>query len=159
MITLTTLPYVTTPDPGEPIGRKSGFGDTYFFSVTPPKLKTKGVQLGLGFNSVFPTAGANDFTGSGKYQLGPAALFLNMQIPTWQWGMFGYQLWDYGSGRDGSDRSGVSKLSLQPVITKHFHEGWYVGTPDTPQTYDFETDKWTWALGAQVGRVQKIDIP
>jgi hypothetical protein len=157
LITRATLPYVTTPDLGDPINdRKSGFGDTDFLALAVPKLKTKGVQVGLGFNSVFPTAGANGLTGNGKYQLGPAGLYLNMQTPSWQWGLFGYQLWDIGSGRDGSDRDGVSKLSIQPVLTKHFAKGWYVASPDTPQTYDFNAEKWTWALGAQAGRVQKI---
>ncbi len=156
LITRTTLPYVTTPDLGGPIGRKSGFGDTEMLLLVTPKLKAKGVQVGLGINTAFPTAGDNDFTGSGKYQLGPSALYLNMRTPTWQWGLFGYQLWDVASGRGGSDRPSVSKLSLQPVLTKHFKKGWYVASPDAPQTYDFKANKWTWALGAQVGRVQKL---
>ena len=156
LITRTTLPYVTTPNFDGPADRTSGFGDTDFLALFTPKLKKKGAQLGLGFNSVFPTAGGNDFTGNGKYQLGPAALYINMRIPTWQWGMFAHQLWDVGSGRGGSDREGVSKLSLQPVIVKHFTKGWYMGSPDTPQAYDFKANKWTWALGAQAGRVQKF---
>lgn len=32
----------------------------------------------------------------------------------------------------------------------------FVGSPDTPQTYDFKADKWTLALGAQGGRVMKF---
>jgi len=79
-----------------------------------------------------------------------------MQTPKIQWGMFAYQLWDIGSSSGNSDRPGVSKLSLQPFIIKHFDKGWYIGTPDTPQTYDFKSDKWTWALGGQVGRVMKL---
>ena len=156
VITRTTVPYVTTPDLGEGIGRHSGFGDTDLLMLFTPKLKTKGAQLGLGFNSVIPTAGTNDYTGNGKWQLGPSALYINMQVPTWQFGMFAYQLWDVGSGRGGGGRPGVSKLSLQPVIVKHFTKGWYMGSPDTPQTYDFKSKKWTWAIGAQVGRVQKF---
>jgi hypothetical protein len=156
LITRSTAPYVTTPKFDEPVGRKSGLGDTEVLLLATPKLETKGVQVGLGVNTSFPTAGDNDFTGSGKYELGPAALYLNLQTPSWQWGLFGYQLWDVGSGRGGSDRESVSKLSIQPVITKHFAKGWYVGSPDTPQTYNFKSDKWTWALGAQGGRVMKL---
>jgi hypothetical protein len=55
-----------------------------------------------------------------------------------------------------ANRPGVSKLSLQPFISKHLKKGWYIGSPDTPQTYDFKSNKWTWALGGQVGRVMKI---
>jgi hypothetical protein len=70
--------------------------------------------------------------------------------------MFAYQLWDIASGKSGGDRPGVSKLSLQPILIKHFAKGWYMASPDTPQTYDFKSKKWTWALGAQAGRVQKF---
>jgi hypothetical protein len=157
LITRTTLPYVTTPRLDDPIDSKvSGFGDAEALLLVTPKLKTKGVDVGLGVNTVWPTAGSNKITGNGKYQLGPAALYLNMRTPSWQWGLFGHQLWSVGSGRGGSDRGGVSKLSLQPIITKHFKEGWYLQSPDTPQAYDFKANKWTWALGAVGGRVQKF---
>ena len=156
MITRTTLPYVTTPNLGEPIDRRRGFGDTDFLALLTPKLKTKGVQLGVGFNSVFPTAGDNQYTGNGKYQLGPSVLFISMRVPSWQFGIFAYQLWDIASSKSGGDRPGVSKLSLQPVIVKHFAKGWYIGSSDTPNTYDFKANKWTLAIGAQAGRVQKF---
>ena len=156
LITRSTLPYVTTPDFDGPLDRKRGFGDAEILLLATPKLKTKGVQVGIGANTVFPTAGDNDFTGNGKWQAGPAALYINMQTPTIQWGLFGYQLWDYASSSGNSDRPGVSKLSLQPVLTKHFKKGWYVASSDTPQTYDWNAGKWTWALGAQAGRVQKF---
>jgi hypothetical protein len=156
LITRSTLPYVTTPDLGDPIGRKRGFGDAVLLLLATPKLKAKDVQVGLGINTAWPTAGDNDFTGSGKYEAGPAALYINMRTPSWQWGLFGYQMWDYASGSNGSDRPGVSKLSIQPVLTKHFKKGWYVASPDTPQTYDFKSKKWTLALGAQVGRVMNL---
>ena len=157
LITRTTLPYINTPKFDDPIDdRLSGFGDTTFLSMLSPKLKTKGVQVGLGPTLVIPTAGDNVFVGSGKWQAGPAALYINMKTPKIQWGIFAFQLWDFASSDSGSDRQGVSKLSLQPFITMHFDKGWYVGTPDVPQTYDFKDDKWTWALGPQVGRVMKL---
>jgi hypothetical protein len=156
LITRLTLPWVTTSKIAEPVGRHRGFGDFDLLLLATPKLETKGVQIGLGLNTSWPTAGDNDFTGSGKYQAGPAFLYINMQIPKFQWGMFAYQLWDYASSNGDSDRPGVSKLSLQPILTKHFSGGWYVASPDTPQTYDFKSNKWTWALGAQVGRVTTL---
>jgi hypothetical protein len=156
MITRTTLPYVTTPNFEGPEKRQRGFGDTEVLLLATPKLESKGIQMGFGINSAFPTAGDNDFTGSGKYQLGPSALYINMRTPKLQWGLFGYYLADIGSSSNGSDRPHVSKLSVQPFITFHFDEGWYAGSPDTPQTYDYSTDKWTWALGGAVGRVMKL---
>jgi hypothetical protein len=156
LITRSTLPYVTTPNYEGPVDRQRGFGDAEALMLVLPKLKTKGVELGVGINTTWPTAGDNDFTGNGKYQAGPAALFINMQTPSLQWGIFAHQLWDYASTSNGSDRAGVSKLSLQPFITKHFSKGWYVGFPDTPQAYDWNARKWTLALGGQGGRVMKL---
>jgi hypothetical protein len=156
LITRTTLPYITTPDFDGPVDRKRGFGDTTFLGLFSPKLETKGVQVGLGPTLVIPTAGDNDFVGSGKWQAGPSVLYINMQTPSIQWGLFAFHLWDFASTSSGSDRPGVNKLSLQPFITKHLNDGWYVGSPDVPQTYDFNTNKWTWALGPQVGKVTKL---
>jgi hypothetical protein len=157
LITRTTLPYVTTPDLGSPINdRKRGFGDAELLLLATPKLKTKGVQIGIGVNAVFPTAGDNNFTGSGKWQIGPAALYINMQTPKLQWGLFAFQDWSFASSSSGSGRPGVSKLSLQPFITKHFDKGWYIGSPESPQEYNWNTKKWTWKLGPSAGRVFKI---
>jgi hypothetical protein len=155
-INRTTLPYVTTPDLGDPVGRRQGLGDTDVLMLAIPKLKTPGVQLGLGFNSSIPTAGDNRYTGSGKWELGPSALYINMQTPGFQWGLFAYQLWSVGTAKNQAGRPDVSKLSLQPILTKHFNKGWYIATPDLPQTYDFKTKKWTLAIGPQVGRVTKL---
>jgi hypothetical protein len=155
LITRSTLPFVSTPDL-DAVGRKHGFGDFTFLGLATPRLKTKGMQLGFGGTFVVPTAGDNSFTGSGKWQAGPSFLYINMRTPKLQWGLFAFQLWSFASFNQEEDREDVSKLSLQPFITKHFGQGWYVGSPDVPQTYDFEADKWTWALGPQVGRVMKL---
>jgi hypothetical protein len=50
----------------------------------------------------------------------------------------------------------VNELALQPFITYHFGKGWYVGSPESPQIYNFQNSKWTWAIGPQLGRVFKI---
>jgi hypothetical protein len=153
LVTRTTLPYVWTPDLGDPIGRKDGFGDLTSLGLFTPKLKTKGVQVGLGWSLTMPTAGDNDFTGSGKWSAGPAFLYINMKTPNLQWGLFTFQDWSFAGD---SDREDVNQLSLQPFITYHFGKGWYVSTPEIPQTYNFENSKWTWAIGPQLGRVFKI---
>jgi len=76
-----------------------------------------------------------------------------MKTPKLQWGLFAFQEWSFAGDNDRED---VSKLSLQPFITYHFGKGWYVGSPESPQTYNFENSKWTWLLGPQLGRVFKI---
>ena len=153
LITRTTLGYVWTPDLGEPIDRKDGFGDLFSLGLFTPKLKTKGIQVGLGWRLAIPTAGDNDFTGSGKWAAGPAALYLNLRTPNLQWGLFVFQQWSFAGS---SARQQVNAISVQPVITYHFGKGWYVATPDDPSTYDFENDKWTWTIGPQVGKITKI---
>ncbi len=154
LITRTTIPYVSTPDLGPGVNRKHGFGDTTLLGLFTPKLKTKGVQLGLGYTATIPTAGDNDFTGSGKWQAGPSFLFINMRTPKLQWGLFAFQSWSFADAQQ--NREDVSKLSLQPFITLHLNKGWYIGSPDSPQTYNFKNNKWTWALGGQVGRVMNL---
>jgi hypothetical protein len=154
LITRTTIPYVSTPDLGPGVNRKHGFGDTVALGLFTPKLEAKGIQLGLGYTVTIPTAGDNDYTGKGKWQAGPSFLYINMRTPNLQWGLFTYQQWSFADAQN--NREDVSVLSLQPFITLHLKDGWYIGSPDNPQNYNFKDDKWTWALGGQVGKVTKI---
>ena len=154
LLTRTTLPYISTPDLDGGIGRKDGFGDISAQGYFIPKIKAKGQMLGLGYNLTIPTAGDNDFVGSGKWSLGPGAVYFNMNTPTWQWGFLSYSSFSFASAN--SDRGSVSNVAIQPILVKHFDKGWYVGSPDVPQTYDFMTDNWTLAIGPKVGKVTKF---
>jgi hypothetical protein len=154
LVTRTTIPYINTPDFEGGIGTQEGFGDTAALGFLVPKLDTKGLEVGFGYSLTIPTAGDNDYTGSGKWSAGPAALFLNLQTPTWQWGALVFGNFSFAS--QSSDRTYVSQVNLQPILTKHFDEGWYVSLPDLPQTYDYNTNEWTYALGGRVGKVTKF---
>ena len=154
LVTRTTLPYISTPDLGDGIGRKDGFGDLVAQGYFIPKLKTKGVMVGAGYNLTIPTAGDNDYVGSGKWSIGPGAVYFNMKIPTWQWGILGYSSFSFASAN--ADRDHVANIAVQPLVVKHFGKGWYVGTPDVPQTYNFKTNNWTLNLGPRIGRVMKF---
>jgi hypothetical protein len=154
LVTRTTLPYISTPDLDGGIGRKDGFGDIVAQGYFLPKLKTKGVAAGIGYNLTIPSGGDNDFVGSGKWSLGPGAVYLNMQTPSWQWGLLSYSSFSFASANSG--RNSVSNVNIQPILTKHFSEGWYASVPDVPQTYDFMTDNWTLAIGPRVGKVTKF---
>jgi hypothetical protein len=153
LVTRTTLPYVSTPDLGDPVGRRHGFGDLTILSIATTTVGEKNM-FGIGPALVFPTAGDNDFTGSGKYQAGPTVVYINLTTPKTQWGFLGWHQWSYAS--HGSGRRNVSKSFLQPFFVRHFNKGWYLGTPDVPQVYDFKEEKWTWALGPRVGRVMNL---
>ena len=154
LVTRTTLPYISTPDLDEGVGRKDGFGDIVAQGYFLPKLKTKGVMAGLGYNLTIPSAGDNDYVGSGKWSLGPGAIYFNSQIPTWQWGVLSYASFSFASAN--ADRDHVANIAVQPILVKHLNKGWYVGSPDVPQTYDFKTNNWTLALGPRVGKVTKF---
>jgi hypothetical protein len=155
LITRTTLPYVSTPDLGSGVGHKNGFGDLTFLGLFNSSFGLKGQTFGLGPTVVLPTGGDNDFTGSGKWQAGPAGIYINTQTST-QWGLFAFQQWSFASTSSGGGREDVSKLSIQPILTHHFGKGWFVGSPDNPQVYNFKTNEWTLQLGPQVGRVFNI---
>lgn len=152
LVTRTTLPVVTTPDLGDPVGRKNGLGDLLFMGFFIPKIKLKKQMIGLGPAISAPTA-TSDFTGSGKWSLGPAFVYINMQIPKLQYGVLAWQLWDI-AGKDYRGR--VNTTYFQPFITKHLNKGWYVGTPDIPGTYNWESNNFTFPFGLKVGKVTKI---
>ena len=154
LVTRTTLPYITTPKPDSGIGRHKGFGDIVAQGYFLPKLETKGVSVGLGYNLTIPSAGDNDFVGSGKWSIGPGLVFVNTQTPSWLWGFLSYSSFSFADAN--SDRSYVSNISIQPVLVKHFSKGWYAAIPDVPQTYNFRTDLWTLNIGPRVGRVMKF---
>ncbi len=167
VITRFTVPYTTTPKvdgrivnvPGKGITQlpgidgQSAWADIVGFGLFMPKLKTKGHQIGIGPAVSLPLA-SNKETGSGKWQLGPAAVYVNTVTPTIQWGALTYQLWDVADRQ--SDRQSVSKLFVQPFITKHFSKGWYVGTQDTLWSYNWRTHEWTVPIGPKIGRVFNI---
>jgi len=154
IVTRTTLPYISTADLDGGVGRKDGFGDLVAQGYFLPKLETKGVSVGVGYNLTIPTAGDNDFVGSGKWSLGPSAIYINMQTPSWQWGLLGYSSFSFASAN--ADRDHVANIAVQPILTKHFSEGWYASAPDVPQTYNFKTNNWNLQLGVRVGKVMKF---
>jgi hypothetical protein len=116
MVTRTTIPYVTTPDLPDPVGRNSDIGDIVGLSfLMPKKWQSKEHMFGLGPALTIPTG--NDYTGTGKWSAGPAAVYINLKKPSLQWGVLAYQFWSFAGD---SDRDSVSELSLQPFVTKHF---------------------------------------
>ncbi|MGD9264044.1 MAG: hypothetical protein PVG88_06870, partial [Methyloceanibacter sp.] len=108
VITRTTIPYLTTPeiDVGDKLGAvsvglpeggfvdvppgldgkidsQSEWGDIVSFGLFLPRLNLKGQTIGIGPVASFPLS-SNKLTGTGKWQLGPAAVYINTNTPTWQ---------------------------------------------------------------------------
>jgi hypothetical protein len=156
LITRTTLPYVSTPNLGSPTHRKHGFGDTTFLALAVPDFKIEKTTIGVGISSVIPTAGDNDATGNGKWQLGPAAVYFNQQMKSIQWGLLGWHRFTIGETSSGSDKKNVTESSIQPVLIKHWDKGWYLGLQDVTWDYNHKSGKWTLPTGPRFGRVMKF---
>ena len=153
IVTRTTIGYTSTPEL-DGIGRKHGFGDTSMLAFAVPKASPKKTVWGIGPALTIPTAGDNEFVGSGQWQAGPAFVFMVSPNKSVQVGALLFQQWDFSSTR--SDAADVDQSFIQPIFNYHFEGGWYVGLPDTPQMYDHEIDEWTLNLGGVLGRVFPI---
>ncbi len=73
------FPLITSPtfdESGVKTGSETGFGDMQVFSLYGPDKKG-GVIWGIGLSFVFPTA-SSEYLGSGKFQMGPAAMALSI---------------------------------------------------------------------------------
>ncbi len=156
LITRTTLPYVSTPNLGSPEHRKHGLGDLVSLGLFLPKLGLEKQMVGLGWSAVIPTAGDNDFTGSGKWQLGPAFVYFNMKTPKLQWGALGWHTFTVGETSSGDDKNNVTTTSIQPILTKHFDKGWYLALQDVTWNYNHKSHRWTIPIGPRVGRVMAV---
>jgi hypothetical protein len=158
MITRITFPLlVATADLGGSTGRVYGVGDlvSIIFANLPIKGDFWGGTFGVGAGLTFPTA-SDDLLGEGKYQAGPAFVYINTATPKIQWGALVYQQWSYGSAGSDGDRPGVSKLFWQPILNWHFAPGWYTGLGDILYSIDWNDNaQWKIPLSARVGYVTK----
>ena len=136
------LPIVTT---GGPDG-VTGIGDLFLMDL---QLVPKGKStVGYGAGVTLPTA-TDDTLGHGKWQAGPAFVYLYKGSPHNLFGFLTYQQWSF-AGK--SDRDKVSEFTLQPVWTHHTSWGYY-GWTDIANTYDWNTNHLTVSLGPRIGKV------
>ena len=151
LLTRTTLPIITTPNPDGPISGTTGTGDMAFL-VTAINNQPWGM-IGVGPSFTFPTA-SDSRTGSEKWQAGPTlVLFVNKFHP-WQFGVLAYTQHSFAGT---SARATVSELFYQPILVRHFSKGWYAALPDIASTTDFRTGGNTINFtGLRVGKVTKI---
>ena len=136
------LPILTT---GGPDG-VTGIGDLFLMDL---QLVPKGKStVGYGAGMTLPTA-TDKTLGHGKWQAGPAFLYLYKGRPKVLLGVLAYQQWSF-AGK--SDRDKVSELTVQPVFTLHTSWG-YIGWTDIANTYDWNTNHLTISLGPRIGKV------
>ena len=164
LVTRTTLPFVTTPNPDGPVSDTSDLGDTTFlaFPVHKQKVtKSFGYEWGPGFAAILPTA-TDDRTGADKWSLGPGFLGIASKGGVFEegdsllFGAYGYNVWSV-AGDD--DREDVNKLFAAPVVVYHFadladQKGWYAGYTDELWNFDWKDDgRASMPIGGRMGRV------
>jgi hypothetical protein len=104
-----SAPYPNPHNPAE-IKRTMGFGDTVFMEMLAPTPKLVGNWLlGIGPTFILPTA-SSDFTGQGKWQVGPAVV-VGYLSKKWILGTF-VQNWTSFGG--SGNRPGTNQMNLQP---------------------------------------------
>jgi hypothetical protein len=153
-LSLITRPIITVyqsvPHP-TPTGvkRTTDFGDTVLAQVISP-MNTDPWIIAAGPTWIFPTAGS-DFTGQGKWQLGPAIgggyISNRMMIAA-----FAQQWWSIAGD---SDRKRTSQMNLLPLVYYFFGDGWSVGYSGNIIA-DWKAphkDVWTVPVGLSLGKV------
>ena len=161
LITRPVIPlFVSTPRPdpelGDPthVGRSTAFGDITLMQLVSPSPHLVGNWLfGLGPTWIFPSA-TSDFTGNGKFQLGPAAL-VGYLSEKWILGVL-FQDWWSIAGEDS--RLNTSSMNLQPFFSWFLGDGWSVGYSGNilANWENPADDTFTVPIGASVAKVVKF---
>lgn len=141
-----TLPVVTSPDV-PPSGSKTDIGDLNIFDIFI--TKRGGTELGIGPQLTIPTAG-NDATGTGKWQMGLAAMAMSPH----PWGLLGGLITWQTSFAGDEDRRKQNNLQAQPFFIRNLPRGWYFRSSAT-WTWDLEQDTYFIPVGAGLGKVWK----
>jgi len=141
-----SLPFNRTPTGVD--STTSGVGDldaffAYLFDTGNPAR-----SFGIGPQVVLPTA-SKDATGTGKYQLGAAAVYFDATSALFQWG----GLVTYRTDVAGDDdRDDTSLLAVQPFGILQLGGGNYLRTTGI-WTFDLESDNYAIPIGLGFGRV------
>jgi hypothetical protein len=153
---MTLFNSVPHPDPHNPsdIERTTGFGDTVLMELVSASPKLVGNWLlGLGPTFIFPTA-SSDYTGQGKWQVGPAAM-VGYLSKKWILGGLLQNWTSFG----GSGNQNVNQMNLQPFAAYFLPDGWsigYSGNVLANWEADSAGDVWTIPLGLSVSKVLKF---
>ena len=147
----------TNPGSGDflDIDRTTAFGDVTVLQLVSPSPKLAGSWLlGVGPSWIFP-AGASDYTGTGKWQVGPAAI-VGYLAEKWIAGALVQDWWSFAG--DG-DRASTRSMNLQPIAAYFHPNGWSVGYSGNILANWNARDGdgvWTIPLGASVAKVVKL---
>jgi hypothetical protein len=144
------------PEPGSPaqIGRSTAFGDiTLLQMVSPSPELAGGWLLGVGPSWIFPSA-ASDFTGSGKWQLGPGAI-VGFLAEKWILGAFVQNWWSFAGSNSRLD---TNSMNLQPIASYFLPDGWSIGYSGNilANWKSNASNTFTVPIGVSVAKVAKL---
>lgn len=157
LITRPVIPlFVSQPHPTRSldVDRTTAFGDITLLNLVSPSSGLVGDWLlGVGPTWVFPTA-ASDYTGFGKYQVGPAAL-VGYLSKKWIAGAL-VQNWTSFGGSD--TREQTNSMNLQPIAAYFLRDGWSIGYSGNVLANWKESggDVWTVPIGVGISKVVKL---
>jgi hypothetical protein len=143
-------PVVGNPTSFEPT---AGFGDITLLQLLSPSPKLAGSWLlGLGPSWIFPSA-TSDFTGQGKWQVGPAGL-AGYLADKWIAAALVQNWFSYG----GSGRQQTNSMNLQPVFSYFLPDGWSIGySGNVLANWNAAARNiWTVPVGVAVAKVVKL---
>ena len=135
--------------------RTTSFGDMVLAQVLSP-AHTEPWIIAAGPTWIFPTAGS-DFTGQGKWQVGPAVGGGYITDKFMIAALF-QQWWSFAGD---ADRRHTNQVNILPLIYKFFGDGWSVGYSGNilaDWTASPGRDVWTVPLGLKVGKVVKLGM-
>jgi hypothetical protein len=118
-----------------PCGDESGLGD--IVAVDFFLMDTSVGRFGVGPVVVLPTG--KDALGSGKWQLGPAGVFIG-KAPKIIWGGLAQGFFSVGGDEERDD---VESLLFNPIFSYDLGNNWSIGTSDMGFSYNLKTSKWT----------------
>jgi hypothetical protein len=139
------LPVLRTVGPNNT--KETGLGDLFVLDVFLFQLPH--ATWGVGPVASLPIA-TNDQNGTGKYELGPMAMFMWKGMKKNLVGVLGYNT---TSVAGDSARADVNKFFFQPIWVMHFKWG-YLGWTDQTSTIDWEnSSQYSIATGLRFGKV------
>ncbi len=144
-----SLPIPTVPR-GE-LDPKSGIGDFNIFAAYLLSAPTSSVQFGIGPLLAAPTA-TNELLGSGKWQLGAAAVYFNAESPRLQYGAL--VTWQTSIAGD-ENRANTNLIVFQPFSMWQLGGGTYLRTAPL-WVFDLESGNYNVPFGFGIGKILKI---
>lgn len=135
------------------VEQTTGFGDIILLQALSPSPKIAGNWLlGLGPSWIFPSA-TSDFTGQGKWQVGPGAIggYLSDK---WILGALVQNWLSFG----GSGPKHTNSMNLQPVAAYFLPDGWSIGYSGNilASWKAAGRNVWTVPVGVSIAKVVKL---